>query len=258
MRLSILTRSGGRPPPRSREGARSRPSARLARSTPAHSTRSSSCPRAAVSSSARSSDANSEQSGCRPSARAAPDLEDQVELRVGALADDVTTADPRCRAPQALAAERFGEPREVGRRQPLGARVGGMAELARARRAPRRGAVGRAGRQRQRARERLAPVGERGVHERDQRAAGGAGARAAQHDERGLDVRRGVEDRARNPPQDAHVARQLREHRGRAVGLRRPAGRPAARRPRAGPSPPTGDAPGSSSIDLSSTVAATP
>ena len=80
----------------------------------------------------------------------------------------------------------------------------------------------RAWRQRQRAGQRLAPVGEAGVHERHELGRR-RGCRAPQQDERRVDVRDRMEDGARHLAQEAHLTGELGEHGGRAVAA--PAGR---------------------------------
>ena len=115
----------------------------------------------------------------------------------------------------------------VGGRERLGARVGGVAErderLARAVADVRRGA----GRQRERARERLAAVGEAVLDERAQ-ARRRRRAVAAQADEHGVDVRHRVEHAARDLAR--RRARRTRAGRARTARRRRTCDGAAAKR----------------------------
>ena len=131
---------------------------------------------------------------------------------------------PRLEAARALSrcgreCERLRQRAELRGREPLGAHVGRMAELQQRR----AGAIAHvralAGAQRERARQRLAAVGEGGAHEG---ADLGRGRRAGalQDDEHGVDVGHRVEDGARDRAVHAHVARELGEHAGHAVGRR--------------------------------------
>ena len=225
MRLSISQLERRQLAPRARAERRAAPAPRGSR-PPRPGTRP--CPRplarrGASSSSASSSEANSEQIGCMPSSRGRTDVQDEVELRVGELAQHGREATHGVAAPRAARgrARRPAAPSPPAAGARRGRRPGGRS--ARGRRAWRRGCRRRrSGRERQRAGQRLAPVGEAGVNERHA-APRRRRAAAAQHHERGVHVRLGVEHGARHLAEHAHLAGELGEHRGRAVAL--PAGR---------------------------------
>src|SRR4051794_14739469 len=209
IRFSIVARNGGRPGTVARSASIATP-ARLGPLTPAQIT-SSEGATSTVTSSASSSEANREHSSCSPSARRGPTCRTRFTL-AGAVSR--TTGSP--------ARQRGQDGRELGelvRGEALGAEVGGVAQALELRAGALADSIGRAGGQRQRPGERLAAVRERGVYDRDD-VRSGRRPGAAQHRERRLDVRHGMEDRPRDAPLAPHPAGKLREDGRCAVRLR--------------------------------------
>ena len=193
IRLSMRTAAGAGPGRRAPERLEAA-AARLRPSTPGQSTSSSPPAAARPTSSARSSEANSEHERVQPVRPRRADVQHEVDLRGGALG--------RARRPRGRA-DRGGRCVGSARRSRAGASRSARrpGRRGRAPRAPRGRAVAdavrRPGRQRQRSGQCLAPVGERGVHERDELRRRRRPVRRSSH-QRGLHVRLRVEHRARH------------------------------------------------------------
>ena len=204
IRLSIVERGRGRAQPvRARGSARARRARGWGRRRPAQTT-SSRRRRLERHVVAQASDCITETSSWRPSARVGP--RNRQRLILAGAGAQLTAGAPRGRGtPPGRAARRA---RRLGWPSATSAARGPVAHRRR-----------HAGRQRQRARQRLAAVGERALDDAAQRRAVGARRRGA----RGttstrVDVGHRVEDRARHRAEHPHVAGQLREHRRDAVG----------------------------------------
>ena len=200
MRFSIMSRCGGPSQPVASRKSCSARAARLGPSTPGQTTSSvSPVAGSSVSSSASESACTTETSGCRPSSRGSPTKRQRLTLP-GARARRVT---PWPRTTRAIAPARASPPaRPRAGRSPPALRVPG--------RGPSPPAPASRGAPSSDARSRR-------THQRAQLRVGRR-AGAAQADEDGVDVRHRVEDVPRHGPQHAHLGRQLREHRRRAVG----------------------------------------
>ena len=162
-------------------------------------------------------------------------VEDQVELGVGELAQhgrEAThgVAEPRAARGRSRRPAAASRPAAAARR---GRRQGGRAR-SRAPRVASRMSSGAPGVSASEPGEGLAAVREAGVDERHQLLRR-RGAAAAQHHERGVHVRLRVEHGAGHLAENAHLAGELGEHRGGAVGLAPQAPRRAAPPPRAAP-----------------------
>ena len=197
--------------------------ARFGPSTPGQITSSKSAG-SSETSSARSVGWTTETSGCRPSARGRAHQQAEVDLA--------------------------GRERGQGHRRSHRARhcagesdsaraSAGWPSASRASRVRSRMRLVGAGRERERAGERLAAVGEALLHERPQ-ALGRRRAVALEADQHRVDVRDRREDAARDLADDAHVAGELGEHRRHTVGGRAGRARRSAPPPPSAPSRPTG------------------
>ena len=231
MRFSIRRRTGAPSQPVRSRKRRSATAARFAPSTPGQMHAVGRRPRPAGSSSTSSASAigwKTLTSSWRPSVARRADVEAEVDLR----RRRVRAARSRGhRSASASARNSSGARRSArtsaGWPSACERRAGAVAHV---------GPVARG--QRERARQRLAAVGEGGPDERAQRGRRRR-AGAVEDDEHRVDVGHRVEDRARDRAVHAHVAGELGEHARDAVGRRCPARRRSARRPRAGPSPPS-------------------
>ncbi len=131
--------------------------------------------------------------------------------------DDEREVDLRRLARRALHSKRLRQRDELVRRERLGARLRGPADRGeRLRRLLARGEPG----ERQRVRERLAPVREGGGHDFFHAPEVWRQLLAAEGDERRVDVRRWPEDGARDGVEAGSLGRELHEHGNGAVSLR--------------------------------------